>query len=179
MLNEFLQSHLIWLSQGRSPVAVVVWGGGGGGWVEVYHITPGDRRGSLTWRQRLDILHCIARGLLYLHQDYDLHVIHRDLKAQIILLDDNLLPKIADFGTARLLADNKSHTTSRPLKTLLGHCNLLCHPLFIYLFGDVFISSFGRLDPQYENCVTGYTAYLSILNVDIYPQRLTPTATVL
>uniref|UniRef100_A0A2N9ILV9 non-specific serine/threonine protein kinase n=1 Tax=Fagus sylvatica TaxID=28930 RepID=A0A2N9ILV9_FAGSY len=57
----------------------------------------------LDWRKRIDIIGGIARGLLYLHQDSRLRIIHRDLKASNILLDNNLNPKISDFGLAKLL----------------------------------------------------------------------------
>lgn len=69
---------------------------------------------TLTWDQRYNIILGIAKGILYLHEDSSMRIIHRDLKPNNILLDDDMEPKIADFGLARLLGEGHTHTkTSR------------------------------------------------------------------
>ncbi|XP_058098017.1 cysteine-rich receptor-like protein kinase 2 isoform X3 [Magnolia sinica] len=78
----------------------------------------GERRGTLSWKQRFDIIIGMARGIAYLHDEFHSRIIHRDIKSSNILLDDDLQPKIADFGLARLLPEDKSHLSTRFAGTL-------------------------------------------------------------
>ncbi|KAI9073130.1 hypothetical protein K1719_044907 [Acacia pycnantha] len=78
----------------------------------------GEKKGYLNWKQRYEVILGIARGLAYLHEEFHVCIIHRDIKTQNILLDDDLQPRIADFGLARLMPEDKTHLSTRFAGTL-------------------------------------------------------------
>ncbi|GLU23153.1 hypothetical protein SLE2022_391780 [Rubroshorea leprosula] len=79
------------------------------------------KRAELSWAERFNIVHGIARGLLYLHRDSSLRVIHRDLKVSNILLDEKMNPKISDFGLARIFEGTQYLAKTHKVVGTLGY----------------------------------------------------------
>ena len=71
----------------------------------------------LHWQRRFEIILGIARGLAYLHQESDIRIIRRDIKASNILLDQHFKPKIADIGLVRYVAEDDTHLTTKVVGT--------------------------------------------------------------
>lgn len=72
--------------------------------------TSTDEPCELQWHVCYQIIRGICQGLHYLHEK---HIIHLDLKPDNILLDDDMMPQIADFGLSRLLREGKSRTSTK------------------------------------------------------------------
>ncbi|CAL5344633.1 unnamed protein product [Camellia sinensis] len=84
-------------------------------------IFDSEKRAELHWDIRLNIILGIARGLLYLHEDSRLKIIHRDLKPNNVLLDQEMVAKISDFGMARIFGENQNTANTRRVVGTYGY----------------------------------------------------------
>ncbi|KAH0775778.1 hypothetical protein KY290_007189 [Solanum tuberosum] len=75
----------------------------------------------LSWQRKYDIILGVARGIGYLHRGCDVRILHFDIKPHNILLDENFIPKISDFGLAKLYPTNKSIVTLTAARGTIGY----------------------------------------------------------
>ncbi|KAF7132263.1 hypothetical protein RHSIM_Rhsim09G0156300 [Rhododendron simsii] len=122
----------------------------------IYEFLPNDslekfassdhKKRSLGWKKLLEIAVGIAKGIEYLHQGCDHQILHFDIKPHNILLDENLNPKITDFGLAKLCSKEQSVVSMTTARGTIGY---IAPEVFSRNFGNVSykadIYSFGML----------------------------------
>ncbi|XP_057779268.1 probably inactive leucine-rich repeat receptor-like protein kinase At3g28040 [Salvia miltiorrhiza] len=99
---------------------------------------PGSE--ALTWPERFRIVVGTAKGLAHLHHSFRPPIIHYNLKPSNVLLDENLNPKISDFGLARLLTKLDRHVASNRFQSAVGYVapELACQSLRVNEKCDVY-----------------------------------------
>ncbi|XP_028774191.1 rust resistance kinase Lr10-like [Neltuma alba] len=110
------------------------------------HIFVKEGQSSLNYHKIYEISLGVARGIAYLHHGSDMQILHFDIKPHNILLDDNLTPKISDFGLAKLYSSDNSIATLTAARGTIGY---LAPELFYKNIGKVSyksdVYSFGML----------------------------------
>ncbi|XP_071702230.1 phytosulfokine receptor 1-like [Rutidosis leptorrhynchoides] len=104
-----------------------------------------DGPSILDWTTRLNIAQGAIRGLAYLHQSCEPHILHRDIKSSNILLDEHFEAHLADFGLARLVLPYETHVTTDLVGTLgyippeYGQASVASYKGDVYSFGVVLL----------------------------------------
>lgn len=144
----------------------------------------------LDWSRRYDVIAGVARGLLYLHEDAHDCIIHRDIKASNILLDEKWVPKIADFGMAKLYPEDQTHVHTRiagtngymaPEYVMHAYLSIKAD---VYSFGVVVLELISgqknynfNLDPECQNLLDwAYKLYKKGKGLEILESRLASAA---
>ncbi|XP_049375273.1 putative serine/threonine-protein kinase [Solanum verrucosum] len=120
------------------------------------------KRVALNWPQRVAICLGTASGLAFLHEEASPPIVHRDIKASNILIDENLHPKIGDFGLAKLFPENVTHLSTR----VAGTIGYLApeYALFGQLTKKADVYSFGVLVLE---IISGRSSSKSAFGVDL------------
>ncbi|XVF79256.1 hypothetical protein PTKIN_Ptkin14bG0206600 [Pterospermum kingtungense] len=112
-----------------------------------------ENKNTLSWQQTFDVAVGVARGIEYLHRGCDMQILHFDIKPHNILLDENFIPKISDFGLAKLCSVDDSIVLLTAARGTIGYIapelvykNLggISYKADVYSFGMLLMEMVGR-----------------------------------
>ncbi|KAB2083963.1 hypothetical protein ES319_A05G302500v1 [Gossypium barbadense] len=112
-----------------------------------------ENKTSLSWDKMFDIVIGVARGIAYLHQGCDMQILHFDIKPHNILLEENFVPKVSDFGLAKLYSVDDSIVSLTAARGTIGYIapeliykNLggISYKADVYSFGMLLIEMVGK-----------------------------------
>ncbi|KAK1661198.1 hypothetical protein QYE76_049357 [Lolium multiflorum] len=138
-----------------------------GGSLDKY-IFSSDKEKSFSWDKLNEIASGIARGINYLHQGCEMQILHFDIKPHNILLDSNFVPKVADFGLAKLYPRDNSFVPSNALRGTIGYIapemisrsfGVISSKSDVYSFGMLLLEMAGgrrNADPNAANSSQSY-----------------------
>ncbi|XP_019195134.1 PREDICTED: LEAF RUST 10 DISEASE-RESISTANCE LOCUS RECEPTOR-LIKE PROTEIN KINASE-like 2.1 [Ipomoea nil] len=116
------------------------------------YINEGADASLLNWQRKFEIAVGVARGIDYLHRGCDIQILHFDIKPHNILLDENFIPKISDFGLAKLFPTYKSIVTLTTARGTIGYVapelinrsiGAVSHKADVYSFGMLLMEMLG------------------------------------
>ncbi|XP_042035883.1 putative cysteine-rich receptor-like protein kinase 12 [Salvia splendens] len=121
------------------------------GSLDKYILNP-EKASSLDWDMKFKIAVGVARGIQYLHSGCDIKILHFDIKPHNILLDDKFVPKVSDFGLAKLCSVEKDTVTITAARGTIGYVTpelinrsigLVSHKADVYSFGMLLMEMAG------------------------------------
>ncbi|TVU34160.1 hypothetical protein EJB05_15989, partial [Eragrostis curvula] len=123
---------------------------------------------SFSWDKLNEIALGIARGINYLHQGCDMQILHFDIKPHNILLDSNFVPKVADFGLAKLYPRDNSFVPASALRGTIGYIapemisrsfGVISSKSDVYSFGMLLLEMAGGRRNADQNAGSSSQAY--------------------